>query len=230
MHSDVEKLHEACLRDLGDPQRWFNPRGYPDSLALCVIDSIYSTGAQYASVERIVARYRGYRAAQGADADSDGAVELLQNIAELGGPDSWATQIGNRRPTSTTADAPLKSVAVEQVAEALVALGVRTSSDLRAVAKEDDQREQAKTAWCAVPGQRSGVTWEYALKLTQIPGARAGRVVADYVARQMGAVTAERAAELVREVAATAGWDAFALDHAIWRFESGRPHQRDLVS
>lgn len=230
MHSDVEKLYEACLRDLGDPQRWFSPRGYPDSLALCVIDSIYSTGAQYATVEKIIARYRGYRATQGSDPDTDGAVELLQNIAELGGPDSWATQIGNRRPTSTTANAPLKSVAVEQVAEALVALGVRTSADLRAVTEEDDRREQAKEAWCAVPGQRSGVTWEYALKLTQIPGARAGRVVAAYVARQIGAVSAERAAEMVREVAAFAVWDAFALDHAIWRFDSGRPHQRDLVS
>ncbi|MBP2452648.1 heme peroxidase [Mycolicibacterium lutetiense] len=230
MDSDFEKLHEACLRDLGDPQRWFNPRGYPDSLALCVIDSIYSTGAQYVTVEKIIARYRGYRAAQGADADTDGAVELLQNIADLGGPDPWATQIGNRRPTSTTANAPLKSVAVEQVVEALVALGVRTSADLRAVAGEDGRREQVKEAWCAVPGQRSGVTWEYALKLTQIPGARAGRVVAAYVARHLGAVSAECAAEVVREVAAFAGWDAFTLDHAIWRFESGRPHQHDLVS
>lgn len=230
MHSDVEKLHEACLRDLGDPQRWFSPLGYPDSLALCVIDSIYSTGAQHASVEKIIARYRGYRAAQGAAADTDGAVELLQNIAELGGPDSWATQIGNRRPISTTANAPLKSVAVEQVAEALVALDVYTSADLRALVEEDDRREQATRAWCATPGQRSGVTWEYTLKLTQIPGTRAGRVVTAYVGRQIGAVSAECAAAIVREVAASAGWDAFALDHAIWRFESGRPHQRDLVS
>ncbi|MEW2480328.1 heme peroxidase [Mycobacterium sp. NPDC049093] len=230
MHSDVEKLHEACVRDLGDPQRWFSPLGYPESLALCVIDSIYSTGAQRASVEKIIARYRGYRAAQGADADTDGAVELLQNIAELGGPDSWATQIGNRRPTSTMANAPLKSVAVEQVAEALVALDVRTSADLRVLVEEDARREQVTKAWCAVPGQRSGVTWEYTLKLTQIPGARAGSVVAAYVACQIGNVSAEHAAEMVREVAASAGWDAFALDHAIWRFESGRPYQRDLAS
>ena len=230
MHSDVATLHEACVRDLGDPRRWFSPLGYPDSLALCVIDSIYSTGAQYATVEKIIARYRGYRAAVGANADTDGVVELLQNIADLGGPDSWATQIGNRRPTSTTANAPLKSVAVEQIGKALVALGVRTSDDLRAAAEEDDRREQVKNAWCTVPGQRSAVTWEYALKLTQIPGARAGRVVAAYVARQVGAVSAERAAELVGDTAALACWDPFALDHAIWRFESGRPHQRDLVS
>ncbi|MEV0670142.1 hypothetical protein [Mycobacterium sp. NPDC050441] len=98
------------------------------------------------------------------------------------------------------------------------------------MAEGDGRRKQVMEAWCAVPGQRSGVTWEYALKLTQIPGARAGRVVTEYVARHIGTVSAERAAEMVCEVAASAGWDAFALDHAIWRFESGRPHQRDLAS
>jgi len=41
------------------------PDGYPDSLALCIIDSIYSTGARYSSVVNVVGRYRDYRTGQG---------------------------------------------------------------------------------------------------------------------------------------------------------------------
>ncbi|CRZ14581.1 heme peroxidase [Mycolicibacterium neworleansense] len=228
MSSDVATLHAACVRDLGDPQRWFSPRGYPDSLAQCVIDSIYSTGARYATVEKIIARYRGYRAAQGADAETDGVTELLQNIAELGGPDAWASQIGNRRPTSTAAGAPLKSIAIAQAAQVLVALGIRTAHDLRAAVEDEARRAKIKAAWCAVPGQRSGITWEYAQILAQIPGVKADRMVLGYVCRAVGPVDAARAAELVRATAEAGGWGVIELDHAIWRFESGRPCQRDV--
>ncbi|MDV3124785.1 heme peroxidase [Mycobacterium sp. 21AC1] len=226
MHADVELLRAACERDLGDPTRWFESTGHPNSLALCVLDAIYSPGARRATVDKVIARYRGYRAAQASDADTDGLGELLATIAELGGPDPWATQIGNRRPTSTAAGAPLRSVAVASVAHALVALGIRTAEELRAVAADQLGREQARVVWCAAPGQRSGFTWDYTLMLAQIPGTTAEQTVVGYVAREVSEISATRAAELVRDVADANGWNAVALEHAIWRFESGRPHQR----
>ncbi|MGV0742639.1 heme peroxidase [Mycolicibacterium sp. XJ870] len=226
MNTDIELLRAACDHDLGDPAFWFSPDGYPNSLALCAIDAIYSTGARYGMVGKVIGRYRSYRAEQGGDADTDGIPELLATIHELGGPDPWASQIGNRRPTSTAANAPLRSVAIFQVAEALAALEIHTTENLRAVADDDERRDRAEAAWCAAPGQRSGITWDYAQMLAQIPGGNADRVVVGYVARVIGPVDAGRAAELVRGVADAAGWSATALDHAIWRFESGRPHQR----
>ncbi|MHC9292738.1 heme peroxidase [Mycobacterium sp. LTG2003] len=226
MPTDIDLLHTACERDLGDPELWFSPIGYPNSLALCVIDAIYSTGARYVTVEKVIARYRDYRTAQDGDAESDGLTELLATVRELGGPDPWAAHIGNRRPTSSAANAPLKAVAITDVAEALAAMGIDTTDDLRTVVADDERRVQARAAWCTAPGQRSGLTWDYALKLAQLPGASAGPVVVGYVAREIGTVEAARAAELVRGVAEAAGWNAIALDHAIWRFESGRPHQR----
>ncbi|OBG89773.1 heme peroxidase [Mycobacterium sp. E802] len=228
MPSDVEKLLAACDRDLGDPQRWFAPRGYPDSLALCVIDAIYSPGARYVTVEKIIARYRGYRGAQGADPETDGAEELLHNIAEVGGPEQWASQIGNRRPTSTAAGAPLKAVALAKVAEILVSLDVRNAEELRAVTADEGRCDEVKAAWCAVPGQRSGITWDYARMLARVPGVKADRMVLGYVCREVGAIDAGRAAELVRAVAEARGWNVIDLDHAIWRFESKRPYQRDV--
>lgn len=222
-------MSDSCERELGDPDLWFTVSGYPDSLALCIIDAIYSTGARYATVENVVRRYRHYRAEQGGDADTDGAAQLLATIDELGGADPWASRIGNRRPTSTSANAPLKAEAVRQAAESLAALGIRTAEDLRAAIRGVGL-EDAKQAWRRTPGQRSGITWDYTLMLAQVPGVKADRMVVNFVARAIGAVPARltpgKAAALVHLVADARGWDTIRLDHAIWRRESGRPFQK----
>lgn len=227
--TDLTALTEACDTDLGDPDLWFTPGGYPRSLALCIIDSIYSTGAQYSSVINIVERYRQYRTELGGDADTDGVDELAGTITELGGPDSWATRIGNRRPTSTAAGAPLKADAIAALTVTLPEHGVRTTNDLTALAARPEALKAIERAWRATPGQQSGITWTYALMLAKIPGVKADRMVIRYVARALGVrpetVSPERAAYLVGRVAEAKGWKTTDLDHAIWRFESGRPFQ-----
>ncbi len=227
---DVGVLVAACERDLGSAYLWFEPDGYPHSLALCILDSLYSTGAHYTSVRKVVERYRAYRAEQGGNADTDGITALQATIEELGGPDPWATRIGNRRPTSTAANAPLKSEAIRQVADALAALDVETTDDLRAAAGTDAWLA-LKSAWRSAPGQRSGLTWDYALMLARVPGVKADRMVIRYVARAIGVSEANLrpadAAHLVKEVAEIKAWDVIHLDHAIWRYESGRPFNRE---
>ena len=223
--SQVSMLLAACERDLGNPDLWFKPDGYPESLALCIIDSIYSTGARYSSVLNVAKRYRDYRLDQGGNPDTDGADELRATIDELGGPDPWATRIGNRRPTSTAKNAPLKAEAIRQIAIALPGLGIRSTDDLRdAVAKAE--LEPVKAAWLSTPGQRSGITWSYALMLARIPGVKADRMVIRYVAEAIGKEqdppAPKEASELVKQVAELKGWDLIYLDHAIWRKQSGR--------
>ncbi|MBN9636219.1 MAG: heme peroxidase [Actinobacteria bacterium] len=224
MNADIERLWAACERDLGDPAGWPTkfgyPNAYPDSLALCIIDAIYVTGARHLTVDKIVERYRSYRAGQGGDADTDGAPELLANVEALGGPERWAAQIGNRRPTSTRNDAPLRSVALTEVAQAFVALGITTTEDLRVIAADPELAKEAKRAWCAVPGQRSGFTWRFLLMLAELPGA--DPTVAGYVAREIGDDGPVDTAGLLVAVADAAGWHADALHQAIWRFEARR--------
>lgn len=229
---DVAALTMACHRDLGDPDGWFSTTGYPKSLALCIIDSIYSTGARYTSVINVVARHRAYRAEQGGDADTDGVEELLTTIAELGGADEWATRIGNRRPTSTAQNAPLKSAAiVVDVASKLADLDVRTTDQLRACV-HTNALKAVERAWRTAPGQRSGITWEYSLMLAQVPGVKADRMVIAYTARAMGVASHRllpaHAAALVSRVAHDQHWDVIWLDHTIWRFESGRDFNHRL--
>lgn len=100
----VDLLLQACERDLGDPDYWARSDGYPDSLALCIVDLIYFTGGHYSSVLNIVRRYIDYRAEKGGTAATDCARELLANIAELGGRTrgrlGLATAGRPRRPTA----------------------------------------------------------------------------------------------------------------------------------
>lgn len=103
----VELLAKHCDTDLGDPDLWFRPDGYPRSLALCIIDSIASTGAHYNSVKNVLRHYIDYRQAQGGNADTDNIGTQLGTFDELGGPQQGATMTNNRKPTSTTKGAPL---------------------------------------------------------------------------------------------------------------------------
>jgi hypothetical protein len=228
----VDALVSACERDLGDEALWVKPRAYPESLALCIIDSIYSTGAQYGQVANIVDRYRLYRAGQGGNADLDGPAELLATFDELGSARAWAEQIGNRRPTSTTPGAPLKAEAVRDGASRLVGLGIRSIEELRLTA-ESDAVDVVQKSWREVPGQRSGVTWAYVLMLAGIPGTKANRLVVRYVADVLEVPVPEvdprTVSEWIREVAKRKGWNSIHTEHAIWRFQTRRPVGEPVV-
>jgi hypothetical protein len=72
-------------------------------LALCIVDSVQSTGVTYTSV---VNGYRRYQRQQGGNPETDGAPELAATFDDLDGPDGWAREIGNQNKTSTRAGAP----------------------------------------------------------------------------------------------------------------------------
>lgn len=211
---------------LGDPEHWFRPDGYPAGLAMCIIDSIQSTGSHYNSVRNVIGRYRSHR---GDAAATDGTAELLATFDACGGVDGWANEIGNQKPASTRKGAALKAAVIQQVARNLHNDGVRTADDFRVRgdldAGNDARRRATKKLWTSVEAQSSGITWNYALMLAGLPGVKADRMVLRFVSRALdGAdVSPEAAASLVGEAAQLMGVFATHLDHAIWRYESGRP-------
>ncbi|WP_232320407.1 heme peroxidase [Rhodococcus sp. WMMA185] len=228
MDQDTTKLAQAC-DVLGDRALWFRPDRYNDGLALCIIDSIQSTGSHYNSVVNVVKRYRASR--NGA-ASSDGTPELLTSFEDYGGVSGWAKRIGNQKPASTRAGASLKAAVIQEVAQKLHDAGVRTAADLRQHgAREpgnDERRRVTKKLWTSVEAQSSGITWEYALMLAGLPGAKADRMVVRFVSDAVGVsdLSPERAAGLVRDAAGLLSVNATDLDHAIWRYGSGRPVMR----
>ncbi len=217
-----EQLH--ALIDRCEPLRDVKaPAGYRDSLALCVVDSVQSTGVTYSSVESVVGRYRAYRREQAGDPNTDGVPELLTTFDELSGPDGWAQRIGNRNRTSTHAGAPLKGAAIRDAALALTAEGINTAASLREAAEDAGRLACVEAAWRAVPGQRSGITWHYVQMLAGIPGVKPDRMICRFVADALGmprrAVTTGFALRTLTAAAAEMGMSPTDLDHGVWQWQ-----------
>lgn len=200
------------------------PKGYREGLALCVIDSVQSTGVTYSSVENVVARYRDYRRSEGGDPNTDGVPELLATFDELDGPDGWAEKIGNGNRTSSRGGV-LKSEAIRDAARVLTAEGIETTVALLGAAEDEERLERLRKAWCAVKGQRSGITWHYMQMLAGIPGVKPDRMVIRFVAdslqRPRRSVTTGFALEILTAAAMEMGISPTDLDHAVWQFQRG---------
>lgn len=217
---EVDRLVEYCEAELGDKDLWITPAGYPDSLALCVIDSIYSTGSHYTSVVNVI---RKYKAARGT---GDGAKALLASIEQAGGPKRWAETIAaNVKPAHTRTGAPLKADVIDQAAQMLVDLGIDTVPDLVEQVSANPADNAVHTGWKRLPSQSSGVTYNYLLLLAGLPSVKPDRMVLRFLRRALGDevdIDTGRAVELITAAANKLGVSPRTLDHVVWRAASGR--------
>ncbi len=218
----VRTVSERCVQFRGSKA----PDGYPNSLALCIVDSVQSTMVRYPTVEKVVNNYRAYRREHGADPNADSAADLAATFAQLNGHEAWAKRIGNGNRTSTHKGAPLKAYAIEAEANSMIDVGVLTAGDLRAAAEDPDELARVKRAWLKVPGQGPGVTWHYVQMLAGIPGIKPDRMIIRFVAkaldRPVKTVGAAFCVELLTAVAGELSMTASELDHAIWNYQRGQ--------
>ena len=198
------------------------PKGYRDGLALCVIDSVQSTGVTYSSVEKVVARYRAYRRNEGGDPNHDGVGELLATFDELDGPYGWSQKIGNGNRTSTRGGV-LKAEAIRDAALVLTAEGIETTASLREAAEDATSLARVEAAWCRVTGQRSGITWRYVQMLVGIPGVKPDRMICRFVADALelprNSFTTGFALRTLTAAAMEMGISPTDLDHAVWQWQ-----------
>jgi hypothetical protein len=211
---DVDAVEKLVRDRLGEPSVWVEPDGYPDSLALCAIDSVYSLQSHYTATVNVLDRYRSHRREDGVDPSKDGVPELLAAIQEVGGPTSAADGLFRNR-----ANAPgtrrLKSEALAEAAERLADIGVETTIHLRSV-----DRSQAGRAW-QVKGL-GPVSWDYLLMLSGAQGIKADRRVRSFVTTAVGEsslVSKDRAERAAKAAAERLGSTQRALDHAIWQYQ-----------
>lgn len=227
---DVVRLTEACRGLFGDPSTWIEAEGYPDSLALCVIDSIFSTGSSYQSVINVVQAYRELRRAEGGNPDKDGISELLESFEHFGGSAAWAKAVNNHKPAHTKPGALLKAEVVRQAALVLNGLEtgpILTAADLRAEYANDSSLKIVKKSWLRLPSQSSGVTYNYLLLLAGIQSVKPDRMVVRFINEQLqldgGYLTPKQVAHLITQVAESYRTEPRKLDHVIWRHASNRP-------
>jgi hypothetical protein len=226
--AEADRLTTACRTIFGDETKWITADGYPNSLALSIIDSIYSTGSKYQAVINVVNQYRAYRKAEGGDADRDGTSELIQTFKDAGGSAGWAEMVNNRKPAHTKKNAPLKAEVIRRAAEVLQHkdLGVTTQDELRAAYADKEIRKKLKDSWLDLASQKSGVTYNYLLILAGFQSVKPDRMVIRFVAEHAGLdgkkLTPMETADLIARVAELYPTQPRRLDHVIWRHVSGR--------
>jgi hypothetical protein len=225
--SEAATLTEKCRSLFGDESRWITAGGYPHSLALSIIDSIFSTGSHYQSVINVVSEYRAYRLGQGGDADQDGTKELLATFEEVGGSAGWADLVNNHKPAHTRPNALLKAEVVKQAAEALQnKLDITTREGVHSAYSIDNSLAELKKNWLCLPSQSSGVTFNYFLILCGFQSVKPDRMVIRFVTEHAGLegkdITPMQTAELIGQVAENYPTQPRRLDHVIWRHVSGR--------
>jgi len=224
--SEAERLTAACQEIFGDETTWITADGYPNSLALCVIDSIFSTGSHYQSVINVVAEYCRYRKNKGGDPYIDSIKELLATFAEAGGSLAWAKLVDNHKPAHTKPGALLKAEVVLRAAKALESVDIRNVADLHKLHAEDERLAAVKDVWLKLPSQRSGVTYNYFLILAGFQSVKPDRMVIRFVEEHLALggrrLTPTETAELIKDVAELYPTKPQRLDHVIWRYVSGR--------
>lgn len=203
------------------------PDGYPDSLALCILDAIWSMGVRYRSVENVLARYRAWlEESRRGDAASRSGQQLVEDIHAAGGPDVFARAVVDNRCLTSSRNGILKSEAVLVAAGRLGARCVSTAADVRARHHETE----VKKAWISVTGQRSGISWHYLLILAGVEDIKADRMICRFVSDAAGpgrSVTPQEAYDAVTGAHSllrqeTPKLSLRGLDHAIWNAQRGR--------
>lgn len=224
--SDLAQIVERLQKELGPKASWPEPVRL-ESLAQCVMNSIYSTGNRSESVIRVLDRYRKRRRDAGHDPTLDGPAELLGEIRECGGPEGFAESLDNRWRAWSRMEAPLKTQVIHQAAELLLRHSVNTRGELAATLKKEATRDDLKRGWLALPGQRSGLTWRYFLMNAGMPGIKADRMITRWTTRTLGRPTTPVEAErLLHNAAQRLGVEDRRLDHALWAHERQRSGRR----
>jgi hypothetical protein len=210
------------IKVLGDPAGWPAATTY-GSLALAVLDSLWSIGVRYTGVRNVIARYRTFRLRDGGDADQDTPEDLAAVIDAAGGPETFAVEVvANRQRTSSRGGA-LKAEAVRLAVDVLIDAGIRVPSDVASATP--DQLIDVRDRWTAIRGQGSGLSWDYFLMLTGRQGVKADRMIRRFVADALicdeQEISPADAHQLVTEAAALLGLSVSQLDFAIWLHQSG---------
>lgn len=224
--AEVAALASKCRELFGDESLWLKGDGYR-SIALCIIDSIYSTGSHYNSVINVVAKYVDYRASQGVNAYDDGVEELLATFEELGGSEAWADMVCNRKPAHTKANALLKSEVINRAAVVLKEQGIWSGEELKVKVSTSQGLRELEKVWLRLPSQSSGISFNYFLILAGYQSVKPDRMVLKFIeehtslnSRKLGV---KKATELISLAAAAYPTESRKLDHVIWRHTSGRP-------
>lgn len=226
---DVEKVVEIArgldIKPRAD--RWCH-------LSLCVIDAVFSIGANYGSTWRAARRYADHAnlqpvtapassVAAGDYAHSEQSLDQFRTeIAELS-DDEFADLLANRQRTSTRSGI-LKALAVRQYVDVLAQRQLKTLDDVSTLLGDRSRLKEIESELARVRGHGSGARLAYLWMLAgDDQNVKADRMVIAWTSQVLNRpVSAADAAKLIIAAAGPLNATPWELDHAIWRRQSGR--------
>ncbi len=219
-------IQDTALAPLPLPQEFFYA-----SLPLCVIDAVFSIGVTYTSTRNTVTRFcdrQGWTMSVEPDmhrVKGEHSISGFLCLLDTLPPEQLVADLfGNRQRTSSRSGI-LKAAAVQRFAIALKQAGIDDFGDL-----DNDRLTTAETAVRNIPGQSSGISFDYFRMLagddTLI---KPDRMVQRYIAKaleeapqQVGPVNARALLLGAAQILVQRGkeWSPRRLDYAIWNAES----------
>lgn len=219
---DIEAVITEVERVLGDPGGWPIPVEFPDSLALCALNSVYSLQSGSAAGRNVIRRYRAFRQAAGADPNSDNGSDLLGVIKAAGGPMGFANDIVDNR-TKLRPTGRLKSDGVYEAVKRLLDLHVNTAADLRKASA--DELLEVGREWQKTNGL-GPASWDYLTMNAGVDDMKVDQMLKRFFHRALGhpsaPITDRRIKAVFSAVATELGTNLRTIDRAVWSYES--PH------
>ena len=221
--SSIRELAWSCeefLDDRGEPRSI----SYPGSLALCILDALYSTGSHPTTVDNVTDRYIERHG------ESDGAKSLRYSIAEAGGPEVWAREvICNVKPANVQPGAMLRAEVVDRATRVMADHGIDTVEQLLAAVGEEPcigpHANVVAKAWRALPSQKSGFSWRNLLMIAGSPHFDIDYRVKGYFNQIVGwypIATDEYVLELIGAAADFLGVEEHEIRRIVWQISRRR--------
>ena len=187
--------------------------------ALC--DAIFSMGARYGSVRKVVANYVSYNVAKNSSPNHT-ISEFLETIEKVGGAEKFASDIVKNLQRTSAVNGILKAESCRLVALELKARGIETISDFNSY----PDREELDRAILSTRSNKSGIMLKYLYMLTGDENmVKPDRMISRYIASAgISVLDNDEKVELVRAAAAELKSEfpnlvPRALDHAIWKYQ-----------
>lgn len=227
---EIETLAAACRSALNlERAELGNEYGYR-SVALCVIDAVWSIGVRYGGVQNVITRYCDHCGLKGDQAMEKHTVKDLLIAMDGHGVLRFSEEVFRNAQRTSTRGGILKAEAVYQFATVIHKHGMETINDVPKIAwYEDLPAEMAKPyarELLSIPGQRSGISLAYFYMLTGSHGlVKPDRMVNGFLRDTLDRVVTDTDAQRLISHATRRLQPDFPelttrmLDHQIWKYQ-----------
>lgn len=236
--NDIETLLQHIYKELDDrvlrESRLPPEYEYP-SVPLCVIDAVYSIGANYSSTSKTVEKWCRRHNWPISRRDQSGPERTIDDFVNIMKPysddfDRMADQLFDNSQRTSSKSGIRKAEAAYEFARVLKLFEIDTLHDAITKTKNHMSRAEIKRHIQVITGQSSGLSYSYFLLLIGHEDVvKPDRMIRRFVANALGVrtISPERAEQLIIRACgyltpAFPGLTPRELDHLIWKSERAK--------